>query len=212
MSSSVNVDFTNTGTEIATISFTDHVGNAIGPIVIRPNQVIRRKFEINFSYFFTFGRGRHEQTTTHLVYLLRSNIVFFCNPWRPPNALNNTKYPSDCEIRRFQKEDFLTADGTFAWKAIQELVLTCHGWLGFVEGTSPRPDVVIYPEEAEYWNQMDCAVKLQLAFNIDFRVLSELLADDKTSYALWKTLNDRFGRKTSHERFTANSRLNAKRL
>ncbi|KAL5492883.1 hypothetical protein ACEPAI_4331 [Sanghuangporus weigelae] len=64
MSSSVNVDFTNTGTEIATISFTDHVGNAIGPIVIRPNQVIRRKFEINFSYFFTFGRGRHEQTTT----------------------------------------------------------------------------------------------------------------------------------------------------
>lgn len=87
MSSSVNVDFTNTGTEIATISFTDHVGNPVGPIVrarnfslnpvianytilcpqvIRPNQVIRRKFEINFSYFFTFARGRHEQTTTYV--------------------------------------------------------------------------------------------------------------------------------------------------
>ncbi|KAL5493013.1 hypothetical protein ACEPAI_4461 [Sanghuangporus weigelae] len=62
--SSVNVDFTNTGTEIVTISFTDHVGNEIGPLVLRPNQVIRRRFEINFSYFFTFGRGRHEQTTT----------------------------------------------------------------------------------------------------------------------------------------------------
>ncbi|KAL5536385.1 hypothetical protein ACEPAF_207 [Sanghuangporus sanghuang] len=66
MSSSVNVDFTNTGTEIATISYTDHVGNPVGPIVIRPNQVIRRKFEINFSYFFTFGRGRHEQTATYV--------------------------------------------------------------------------------------------------------------------------------------------------
>ena len=32
-SSSVSVDFTNTGTEIATIAFTDHDGNEIGPLV-----------------------------------------------------------------------------------------------------------------------------------------------------------------------------------
>ena len=85
----VNVDFTNTGNEIATISFQDSAGNPIGPLVrprvfgilvlpsyriifvllqvLRPNQIIRRQFNINFSYFFTFVRGRNEKTATYAL-------------------------------------------------------------------------------------------------------------------------------------------------
>ncbi|KAL5493019.1 hypothetical protein ACEPAI_4467 [Sanghuangporus weigelae] len=61
MSTTVNVDFTNTGDGIVTISFTDHLGRAVAPIIIRPNQIIRQKLEINFSYNFTYGKGRDEK-------------------------------------------------------------------------------------------------------------------------------------------------------
>lgn len=60
----VNVDFSNTGNEIITVSYTDAQGTNLGPTPINPNQIVRRILPINFSFFFKLVRGREEKSAT----------------------------------------------------------------------------------------------------------------------------------------------------
>lgn len=64
----VNVDFSNTGNEIITVKYANPAGVAQTDIVLRPNQIIRREMDINFSYFFTFTRGRFDQTAAWVFF------------------------------------------------------------------------------------------------------------------------------------------------
>ncbi|THH07663.1 hypothetical protein EW145_g3222 [Phellinidium pouzarii] len=59
--SSVNVDFTNTGNEITMVLITDQSGRSTGPLIIRPNQIVRHAVPLFNIVSLTYTRGRFEQ-------------------------------------------------------------------------------------------------------------------------------------------------------
>jgi len=62
----VNVDFCNTGNDIITVAYNNANGFAEPTFAVRPQQIIRRRLPINFSFYITFTRGRTEQGVTHI--------------------------------------------------------------------------------------------------------------------------------------------------
>lgn len=66
MAPTVNVDFTNLGSEIIAINYKNPSGRPQETIYVEPNEILRKPMEINFSFFFKFVRGRFEKTATYV--------------------------------------------------------------------------------------------------------------------------------------------------
>lgn len=69
----VNVDFSNTGDDIIVVNYNDEQGDPQPDLVVRPQEVVRRKFPINFSFYVTFTCGRFSESATYDCYLLRQH-------------------------------------------------------------------------------------------------------------------------------------------
>ncbi|KAL5492888.1 hypothetical protein ACEPAI_4336 [Sanghuangporus weigelae] len=126
---------------------------------------------------------------------------------------SKVKQPWEYRVKEFSESNHLKPDGSnfVSWRKVQLVILRTHKWIGHAEGTDIAPHDSS-SKAYDIWQTVDNLTTSQLAMNMDFDLYGELADDLDSAAELWRTINNRFSKKTSAARATAKLNLDRKKI